>query len=303
MINPLDGLDFGLGAWQWGDRFYWGYGQGYSEADLRAAFEASLAAGITLVDTAEVYGQGQSERFLGRFAREAGQPVVIATKFMPFPWRLSKGALKNALRASLDRLGLPSVDLYQMHWPFPPVPVETWMEAMADEVQSGRIRAVGVSNYNLDQTRRAYTALKQRGLPLASNQVPYSLLDRTIEKNGLLALCQELGVRVIAYSPLAQGLLTGKYSPAHPPPGLRGARYGRQVAKIEPLINLLRQLGEQHDGKSPTQVALNWTMCKGTLPIPGAKNMAQARQNAGALGWRLTAEDVARLDAASDRIA
>jgi len=303
MINPLDGLDFGLGAWQWGDRFYWGYGQGYSEADLRAAFEASLAAGITLVDTAEVYGQGQSERFLGRFAREAGQPVVIATKFMPFPWRLSKGALKNALRASLDRLGLPSVDLYQMHWPFPPVPVETWMEAMADEVQSGRIRAVGVSNYNLDQTRRAYTALKQRGLPLASNQVPYSLLDRTIEKNGLLALCRELGVRVIAYSPLAQGLLTDKYSPAHPPPGLRGARYGRQVAKIEPLINLLRQLGEQHDGKSPTQVALNWTMCKGTLPIPGAKNMAQARQNAGALGWRLTAEDVARLDAASDRIA
>ncbi len=303
MTNPLDGLDFGLGTWQWGDRFYWSYGQGYAEADLRAAFETSRAAGVMLFDTAEVYGLGHSERFLGRFAREAGQPIVIATKFMPLPWRLSRGALKNSLRASLDRLGLPSVDLYQMHWPFPPVPIETWMDALADEVHDGRIRAVGVSNYNLDQTRRAYTALKQRGLPLASNQVPYSLLDRTIEKNGLLALCRELGVRVIAYSPLAQGLLTGKYSPAHPPPGLRGARYGRQVAKIEPLINLLRQLGEQHDGKSPTQVALNWTMCKGTLPIPGAKNMAQARQNAGALGWRLTAEDVARLDAASDRIA
>lgn len=306
MTNPhnlLDGLDFGLGTWQWGDQFYWNYGQGYAEADLRAAFEASLAAGVTLFDTAEVYGQGHSERFLGRFTREAqsaGRPVMIATKFMPFPWRLSKRALKNALRASLERLGLPSVDLYQMHWPFPPVSIETWMDALADEVHNGRVRAAGVSNYNIDQTRRAHAALKQRGVPLASNQVPYSLLDRRVEKNGLLALCQQLGVRVIAYSPLAQGLLTGKYTPAHPPPGLRRGRYGRRLAKIDPLIQLLRQIGEQHGdatgAKSPAQVALNWTICKGALPIPGAKNAAQAQHNMGALGWRLTDDEVARLD-------
>jgi aryl-alcohol dehydrogenase-like predicted oxidoreductase len=303
----FNGHALGLGTWQWGDWLYWNYGHGYAEADLRAAFGVSLEAGIAFIDTAEVYGRGRSERFLGRFMQERGLPgagprLTLATKFMPFPWRLHKGALKNALRASLERLGVPSVDLYQMHWPFPPVPIETWMDALAGEVHGGRARAAGVSNYDVAQTRRAYAALKQRGLPLASNQVPYSLLDRHVEKNGLLALCQELGVRVIAYSPLAQGLLTGKYTLAHPPPGVRRGRYALKLAQIDPLIKLLRQLGEAHGGKTPAQVALNWTLCKGTLPIPGAKNAAQAQENAGALGWRLTAEEVTELDQASDLV-
>ena len=132
----------------------------------------------------------------------------------------------RALRHSLDRLGLESVDLYQMHWPFPPVSIDTWMDAMADAVQAGLIRAVGVSNYNAEQTRRAHDALAKRGVPLASNQVDYSLLQRKPETNGLLALCKQLNVTLIAYSPLAQGLLTGKYTPQNPPPGLRGRRYG-----------------------------------------------------------------------------
>ncbi len=300
--NPLRQIEFGLGTWQWGDQFMWNYGRGYGEADVRAAFEASRTAGVTLFDTAEVYGLGRSEKFLGQFLRSAPTPVLVATKFFPFPWRWNKGALLRALRGSLERLGLPAVDLYQIHWPFPPVAIETWMDALADAAQAKLIRAAGVSNYNPAQTRRAYAALKQRGLPLASNQVPYSLLDRRIEHTGLLALCQELDIRVIAYSPLAQGLLTGKYTPQSPPPGLRGPRYARLLNRLEPLTQALREIGAAHNGKTPAQVALNWCVCKGTLPIPGAKNARQAEQNAGAAGWRLTRAEVARLDQLSDEV-
>ncbi len=290
----------GIGTWAWGDTWFWQYGKGgYSDADLNAAYQASLAHGITFFDTAEMYGRGRSERLLGQFARKAGWPVVITTKFFPLPWRVSKGQLAGALRHSLDRLGLESVDLYQMHWPFPPVPIDTWMDAMADAVQAGLIRAVGVSNYNAEQTRRAYDALARRGVPLASNQVDYSLLQRKPETNGLLALCKQLNVTLIAYSPLAQGLLTGKYTPQNPPPGLRGRRYGGILAKIQPLTGLLREIGQAHGGKTPAQVALNWTISKGTVPIPGAKNARQAIDNAGALGWRLAEAEVAALDVAS----
>jgi aryl-alcohol dehydrogenase-like predicted oxidoreductase len=314
--NPLQAVEFGLGTWQWGDRFFWGFGQGYAGADLRAAFDASLAAGITFFDTAEAYGQGRSEKYLGDFLRASGARAPVATKFMPVPWRLGKAALRRALRASLDRLGIAAVDLYQMHWPFPPLPIETWMDAMADAVEAGLIQAVGVSNYNVDQTRRAYAALKRRGVRLASNQVSYSLLNRSIERDGLLALCQELDVRVIAYSPLAQGVLTGKYTSQKPPPGIRSARYGAVLHAVGPLIKILKEIGAAHGDKTPAQVALNWCMGKSTLPIPGAtpapqrgaqrrgagENARQAQQNAGALGWRLSVEEMDRLDQASDPV-
>jgi aryl-alcohol dehydrogenase-like predicted oxidoreductase len=297
-ISPM-----GIGTWAWGDTWFWQYGKGgYTDADLDAAYQASLAHGISFFDTAEMYGRGRSERLLGRFARKAGWPVVITTKFFPLPWRVSKGQLMRALRHSLDRLGLESIDLYQMHWPFPPVSIDTWMDAMADAVHAGLIRAVGVSNYNAEQTRRAHDALARRGVPLASNQVDYSLLQRKPETSGLLALCQQLNVTLIAYSPLAQGLLTGKYTPQNPPPGLRGRRYGGILVKIQPLTGLLREIGQAHGGKTPAQAALNWTISKGTVPIPGAKNARQAIDNAGALGWRLADAEVAALDAASTRV-
>lgn len=294
-VTPL-----GLGTWQWGDSMFWGYGKGYAADEIRAAFNATLAAGITFFDTAEVYGQGKSERFLGRFIAGRREGLVIATKFMPLPWRISKGALLSALRKSLARLGLAQVDLYQVHWPFPPRPVEFWADALADAVAAGLARAVGVSNYNADQMRRAHEVLAKRGVPLASNQVEYSLLHRAPERNGVLDACRELGVTLIAYSPLRKGLLTGKYTPANPPPGFRRriAR-GEQLAAIQPLIALLREIGAAHGGKSPNQVALNWLISQGAVPIPGAKNARQAEQNAGALGWRLTAEELAALDQAS----
>ncbi len=306
----------GAGTWQWGDSTFWGYGKGYAEDQIRAAFEASLAAGIDFFDTAEMYGQGKSERFLGRFIsgdgaaiaagnrREDGSRPVIATKFMPWPWRLGKGALLAALRASLGRLGLAQVDLYQIHWPVPPVPLETWAEALADAVAAGLTRAVGVSNCNADQMRRVHAVLARRGALLASNQVEYSLLHRAPERNGLYQACRELGVTLIAYSPLAKGMLTGKYTPANPPPGFRGRRYRPDaLAGIQPLIGLLREIGQAHGDRTPSQVALNWVICKGALPIPGAKNARQAQDNAGALSWRLSEDEVAALDAASVELA
>jgi len=295
-VSPL-----GIGTWAWGDRLFWGYGRGYADADLQAAFEASRAAGITWFDTAEIYGSGQSERLLGQFARAAGGPVVVATKFFPFPWRWRQRSVLSALRRSLQRLGLEQADLYQIHQPFPPVPIETWMAGLADAVEAGLARAVGVSNYGPEQTRRAHAALAQRGVPLASNQVAYSLLHRQPERNGLAQVCRDLSVTLIAYSPLAQGLLTGKYTPENPPPGPRGLRFNRKlVAQIQPLVALLSEMGVAHGGKTPSQVALNWVMCKGAVPIPGAKTARQAQDNAGALGWQLTDEEVAALDAASE---
>ena len=301
--SVLHGLEFGVGCWAWGDRLVWGYGRGYAADTVRQAFDASVAAGIELYDTAEVYGQGQSELLLGEFLKTVDRKLIIATKFMPYPWRLRRGSLVRALRGSLKRLGLEQVDLYQVHQPLAPVTVETWMAAMSEAVQLGLTHEVGVSNYDRSWTQRAFDALAREGIPLASNQVEYSLINRKIEKNGLLKQCQELGVRLIAYSPLGMGMLTGKYTPQNLPSGIRAGRYNaRFIERMTPLLTLIKRIGSDHDGKTPAQVALNWVICKGALPIPGAKNLSQAEQNAGALGWRLTEEEVAALDEASDKL-
>lgn len=285
----------GVGCWAWGDNLFWEYGQGYGKADLRAAFKASLADGLTFFDTAEVYGLGNSERLLGEFVVESGAEVLIASKFFPLPWRLTGRQLIGALKRSLKRLGVPQIHLYQIHWPFPPVRIETWMNAMADAVEAGLINQIGVSNYSPQQTERAYRALESRGLHLASNQVRFSLLDRSPERSGLLQLCKDLGVTIIAYSPIAQGVLTGKYSPQNPPPPRRKVGPA-SLTRLQPLLDEMRRIGIQHGNKTPVQVALNWCIAKGTLPIPGAKNEHQAHENAWALGWNLKEADVAKLD-------
>jgi aryl-alcohol dehydrogenase-like predicted oxidoreductase len=296
-------IPIGLGTWQWGDRILWNYKKTHTDQDVRAAFQVCIEAGINFFDTAEVYGSGLSEKLLGRYLKDIKRPVIVATKFMPFPWRFWKSALRSSLRASMDRLGLKSIDLYQIHWPFPPVPIETWMKALADVVDAGLVRAVGVSNYNSTQMRRAYVALSERDIHLASNQVEYNLLQRDAERSGLLALCQELGISLIAYSPLKKGILTGKYTPDNPPSGIRSRSYNRAyLAKVQPLIRLMRDIGSAHEGKTPAQVALNWILCKGGIAIPGAKNAHQAQENIGALGWRLTVDEVSQLDNVSEEV-
>jgi len=300
---PLADVKMGIGTWAWGDRLYWGFGRGYDEKGLRDAFHWLMRSGVNFFDTAEIYGQGKSEEMLGRFIAEVDQPVRIATKFMPLPWRLSRKALLRALRKSLKRLGMDSVELYQMHRPLQPVTIETWMQAMAEAVQEGLIKHVGVSNYDREQTQRAYDALITEGVKLGANQVEYHLLNRGIEKDGLIQLCQKLGIRLIAYSPLASGVLTGKYTPENPLPGMRADQYKKEaLEKIQPLIRVLNRIGGAHDGKTPAQVALNWVMCKGLIPIPGVKTLEQAQINMGALGWRLTEEEVQRLDEVSDMV-
>ncbi len=297
-IPPL-----GIGTWAWGDRLFWGYGRTHTDADLEEAFHAALAQGVAFFDTAEIYGTGRSERLLGRFLAqlpaEAPRPV-LATKFFPYPWRWRPRALARALQGSLRRLGLAQVDLYQIHWPYPPRSIDVWVQALGQAVRAGLARAAGVSNYNLSQTKRAQAILADLDVPLASNQVEFSLLHRKPEYDGLLAYCREQGITLIAYSPLAMGLLTGKYTPDNPPPGVRGRRFSREyLARLQPLLGLMREIGQGHGNKTPAQVALNWVIAKGAVPIPGAKNAVQVEANAGALGWRLTDEEIAALDEAS----
>jgi aryl-alcohol dehydrogenase-like predicted oxidoreductase len=176
------------------------------------------------------------------------------------------------------------------------------MDGLVMCVEKGWTRTVGVSNFDGTQMMNAYSALARHKIQLASNQVHYSLLNRAVEKNGLLERCKELGVRVIAYSPIEKGILTGKYTAENLPTGMRGPMYSELIPRIAPLLKLMTEIGQDHGGKSNGQVAINWTICKGTLPIPGAKTGDQAMQNAGALGWRLTDEQVAQLDETSDKV-
>jgi aryl-alcohol dehydrogenase-like predicted oxidoreductase len=294
----------GVGTWAWGDSSTWGmgtYDTDLTRDSIREAWEASVDAGVTLFDTAEVYGGGESERIIG--ALLAGDPgragsVVLATKFMPSPWKLNvRGALLASLRASLARLGVDSVDLYQIHGPISLRSHAALADALAAAHGEGLVRAVGVSNYSVKETRAMAAALERRGLRLATNQIEFSLLRRSPESTGLLAACADLGVVPLAYSPIGQGRLTGKYSAAHPPPGKRNFS-NHPMEVVDSIVAELATIGGTH-GRMPAQVALNWVIAKGAVPIPGAKNRHQAEENAGALGWHLDGDEVARLDRAA----
>lgn len=263
------------------------------------AFEASLSAGVDLFDTAAMYSGGASERRLGELAD--GEQVVIATKFPP-GWRSTAEALPAALDQSLARLRRSTIDLYQHHFPSRRISIPSLMTLMADAVDAGKVRAIGVSNYSAGQLRIAHAALAERGIPLASNQVEYSLLHRAPEVNGVLDACRELGITLVAYQPLAQGVLTGKYRPGERPTGIR--RFGRYyrrdgLQKVQPVVALLREIGERYS-KTPAQVALRWIIQKESiLPIPGAKNGRQAASNAEALSFTLVGAEMEALDQAT----
>jgi len=294
-----------IGTWAWGDKLFWNYGNDYGPEQLQEAFTAALQAGVNFFDTAEVYGMGLSEKFLGEFMQQTQQPVQIATKFGPLPWRFTGQSVSDALTQSLKRLQVEQIALYQVHWPFAFfLSQKTLMNALADEVKRGRIAAIGVSNYSAEQMRDAHQILADRGVPLAVNQVRYSLLTRQVESKGIVATARELGVTLLAYSPLAQGLLTGKYTidSAETPTGARkiDPKFTKEgLQKIAPIISLLRSLGEKYD-RTPAQVALNWLICQGNvIPIAGVKTAEHVRQNAGALGWRLNEDEIQELEKVS----
>lgn len=297
----------GIGAMVWGDMSaapWWSparsaYGPTSTADEQRAALEVSLAAGVNFIDTAAMYGKGVSERRVGELTR--GQDVLLATKF-PLSNLSRERSLPSTLEESLTRLQRTRIDLYQIHYPFPWMSIRKLMNLMADAVDAGKIRAVGVSNYNAKQLRSAHVELAKRGLPLASNQVQYSLLHRDPETNGVLDACRELGVTLIAYMPLASGALTGKYSATSRPTGWR--RYmsyfrGKNLAALSDLLELLRETGGRH-GMGPSQVALRWLMQQeGVVPIVGAKNAGQASQNAAALTFSLDDDELDAVDRAT----
>lgn len=305
----------GIGAWSWGDTSYWNNFE-WDDKKMKAAeaaFDTSIDSGITFFDTAEVYGSKlslgaiNSETLLGRFIKKRKEKnpeaeVAVATKFAALPWRLGRQSVLAALKDSLSRLGLSTVELYQLHWPGV-WGNEGYLDGLGDAVEQGLVKAIGVSNYNEKRLRNAFEKLKKRGIPLASNQVNYSLIYRAPEQNGVKAACDELGITLIAYSPIAQGALTGKYMPENPPTGPRGKIYTPEfLTKLQPLLRRIKKIGENYK-RTATQVVLNWLIAQdNVVPIPGAKNAEQAKEFAGALGWRLTNAEVNELRSLASEI-
>lgn len=275
------------------------YGGAHGFEEEKRAVEASVAAGVNLFDTAAMYSGGASERRLGELVRD--KDVLIATKF-PAGFFSRTGSMPKDLDASLARLGRSSVELYQHHYPSRWISIPKLMALMADAVEMGKVKAVGVSNYSAEQMRIAHAALAERGIPLASNQVEYSLLHRQPEVNGVLDACRELGVTLIAYQPLASGALTGKYKAGDKPTGLRrfmSTFRNEGVEAAAPVVALLCEIGDRYS-KSPAQVSLRWLIeNESVLPIPGAKNGEQAADNAGALSFSLTPAEIEALDQAT----
>jgi aryl-alcohol dehydrogenase-like predicted oxidoreductase len=298
----------GAGAMTWGDpkglaRLHpakTAYGGAHGFEEEKRALEVSIEAGVNLFDSAAMYSGGASELRLGELAR--GKDALIATKF-PGSFFFKAEDLPKQLDASLARLGCDSIDLYQHHFPAPRLSIPKLMDQLADAVEAGKVKAVGVSNYSVAQMREAHAALAKRGVALASNQVEYSLLHRQPETNGILDACRELGITLIAYTPLAGGMLTGKYSAQNRPGGFFRRilpQYNRKTLDaIQPVIKLLREIGERYS-KTPSQVALRWLIENPiVLPIPGAKNGKQAADNAVALSFSLTSAEVEALSQAT----
>jgi aryl-alcohol dehydrogenase-like predicted oxidoreductase len=280
-----------------------------SQEEKNAAVKAGLDGGINWFDTAELYGAGVSEASLSTALKAAGKSdsdVVVATKW----WPLFRTA-RNIPRTIDDRLHFLngySIGLYMVHQPFGFSSPEAEMDEMAKLVEAGKIRSVGISNFNPDQMRRAHRQLQKHGLPLAVNQVRYSLLDRSIEKNGVLETAKELGVTIIAYTPLESGLLTGKY---HNNPGLLEkkpafwrSRMRRNMEKSRTLISALEEIALRYNATA-AQVALNWVINsqgEGVVTIPGVTKVSQAQESAGAMQFKLLGDEIARLSELSKAI-
>ena len=291
----------GIGAWAWGDSLFWGYDPKEDE-ELEKVFSFVAARKDGFVDTAELYGIGRSESLVGQFEKRHGR-VTVASKFAALPWRTSRDDVVKACEASLKRLGRDSMELYQIHFPNAWANEAYW-DGLADCYDRGLVKAVGVSNYGSDAVKAVSKTLSARGIPLLSNQIQYSLAYPFANSNGLKQTCDDLGVRILAYSPLGLGLLSGKYSLANPPKGPRkklAESFFSQPASAE-LLDAIAAVQKKHDA-SPTQVAINWCRAKGAVPIPGCRTVKQVTQNYASLDWSCDASDMAALDAAAAKLA
>jgi aryl-alcohol dehydrogenase-like predicted oxidoreductase len=298
----------GLGCWQFsgGSGLVGSYWPALSQETANEIVSSSLAGGVNWFDTAEIYGGGRSESTLSAALTAAGRKngdVIIATKW--FPLFRSAGSIRSTIDERLARLAPFGIDLHQVHQPFALSSVAAQMEAMADLVAGNKVRTVGVSNFSEARMRAAHRALGERGVALVSNQMSYSLLNRKIESRGVLSAARELGVTLIAYSPLAQGILSGKF---HREPGLIDTRPGprkrlpsfrrRGLERSRPVVSALEEIAAER-GVTASQVALNWLIHAhgdAVVVIPGATSAAQAEENARAMGFRLENAELRRLE-------
>lgn len=301
----------GCGTWAWGNRLLWGYNQSM-DSQLQEVFDLCVKNGVTLFDTGDSYGtgrlNGRSEILLGKFTRTYQginqENICLATKLAPYPWRLTRNSFVAAGKASAKRLG-KNIDLVQMHWSTANYfPWQEWqlIDGLADLYEQKLVKGVGLSNYGPKRLKQVAKKLSDRGVPIETLQVQYSLLSTyPVTELGIKDVCDELGIKLIAYSPLCLGILTGKYSETNLPKGLRGLLFKQLLSGAKSLLACLKEIAQLRQ-KTMSQVAINWCISKGTIPIPGAKNPEQAKQNIGALGWQLSEAEVTELDRVAAKI-
>lgn len=287
----------GLGCWQFGSKD-WGYGKEYGETTAIDLVHTALDLGVTLVDTAEAYARGASEAIVGRALLGRRAEAFVATKFTPLSPTASR--VVDHGRQSALRLGIDTIDLYQIHWPNPVFPLRPQLEGMRTLLDEGVVANVGVSNFGADRWAQADAHL---GRPVLSNQVHYSLLSRKPDRANV-PFARANDRIVIAYSPLEMGVLGGRYSADNPPPGPARSRsplcLPENLARAEPLLDALRRIAAAHDA-TPAQVALAWLVrTPNVVAIPGASSVQQLRHNAAAADLELTADEAAELTAESD---
>ena len=305
MAHPVGQPGIGVGTWAWGNQFLWGYDPSQDPV-LEATFQRAVACGLHTFDTADSYGtgrlNGRSEALLGRFAAAlpAAQrdQLLVATKLAPFPWRLGRRGYDRAFAASKRRLA-GRIDLVQLHWStarYAPWQEAPLLEGLADLVQQGEVAALGVSNMGPRRLRAVHRRLAERGVPLSSLQVQLSLLaPNPVQPGGVAEVCRELGIRLIAYSPLALGLLARSMADGPLPRGPRGALFRRLAPALVELQAEMARIAASRDA-SLAAVALNWCRAHGALPIPGLRRPEQVEQAAAALAWNLSEEERRRLD-------
>lgn len=277
-----------------------------SQEEMNAIVKAALEGGINWFDTAEMYGRGSSEQGLANALKtldKQDDEVIVGTKW--FPIFRTANSIRHTINDRLHYLNGYTIDLYMVHQPWGFSSPEAEMDAMADLVEAGMIRSVGVSNFNADQMRRAHDALAKRGLPLAVNQVQYSLLYRHIESNGILETAKELGVTIVAWSPLARGILSGRFhndsNNYDPLPFVRKLMMRDKIKSSGPIIDALKEIAQRYEATA-AQVALNWLINfhgDTVVAIPGASKAHQAQESAEAMKFKLSQEEMMRLDALS----
>eukprot|EP00401_Gymnodinium_catenatum_P068297 CAMPEP_0117529072 /NCGR_PEP_ID=MMETSP0784-20121206/37644_1 /TAXON_ID=39447 /ORGANISM="" /LENGTH=361 /DNA_ID=CAMNT_0005325383 /DNA_START=50 /DNA_END=1136 /DNA_ORIENTATION=+ len=287
----------GIGTLQWGttwidDKMV--KGGCIMDSAIEAIVNEFLRAGVTFFDSAEGYGGGTSEDRLGRATM--GSQVALATKFLPTFWRCTHGALRKAALRSRAELRVPRIPLYFIHTPIHWKPIEFWIEAACDAKDEGLIENIGVSNFDADQIRRAHAAATRRGYSIAANQIMFGLLNyQSLQLRETVRACKELGITIVAYSPIGQGLLTDKFSEDTFKENRVAIMTGVKLEELERLRVEMASIALE-TGKSMAQVALNWVICHGCVPLVGCRTLEQAKDTIGCLDWRLNEDQLRRLD-------